>query len=66
MGFETDFADSILASLGETFTLGDLDRSILQLRRRLSVIRREEQRTLEAVHWLAESNYELRFSPDLA
>src|SRR5260370_12322888 len=27
---------------------------------------REEQRTLECVHWLAESNYELRFSPNLA
>src|SRR5258708_9374554 len=66
MGFETDFADSILASLGETFTLAELDRSILHLRRRLGVIRREEQRTLECVHWLAESNYELRFSPDLA
>ena len=66
MGFETDFADSILASLGETFTLGELDRSILHLRRRLAVIRREEQRTLECVHWLAESNYELRFSPNLA
>jgi hypothetical protein len=49
--------------LVETFTLGDLDRGILQLRRRMSVIRREEQRTLEAVHWSAESNYELRFSP---
>ena len=66
MGFETDFADSILASLGETFTLGELDRSILHLRRRFAVIGREEQRTLECVHWLAESNYELRFSPNLA
>jgi hypothetical protein len=63
MGFETDFADSILASLGETFTLGELDRSILHLRRRLAVIGREEQRTLEWVHWLAESNYELRSHP---
>ena len=66
MGFETDFADSILASLGETFTLEELDRGLLRLRRRLTVIRREEQRTLECVHWLAESNYELRFSPELA
>jgi predicted GH43/DUF377 family glycosyl hydrolase len=66
MGFETDFADSILASLGETFTLGELDRGMLNLRRRLTVIRREEQRTLECVRWLAESNYQLRFSPNLA
>jgi hypothetical protein len=66
VGFETDFADSILASLGEAFTLGELDRSMLHLRRGLAVIRREEQRTLECVRWLAESNDELRFSPNLA
>jgi hypothetical protein len=57
MGFETDFADSVLASLGETFTLEELDRSM----RRLAVIPREEQRILECVRWLAESNYEPRF-----
>jgi predicted GH43/DUF377 family glycosyl hydrolase len=66
MGFATDFTDSVLASLGETFTLAELDRGLLRLRRRLTVIRREEQRTLECVRWLAESNYKLRFSPDLA
>ena len=66
MGFETDFADSVLAPLGETFTLGELDRSMRHLRRRLAVIPREEQRTLECVRWLAESNYELRFSANLA
>jgi hypothetical protein len=61
MGFETDFADSVLASLGETFTLEELDRSMRHLRRRLAVIPREEQRILECVRWLAESNYEPRF-----
>jgi hypothetical protein len=66
MGFETNFADSILASLGETFTLGETRPQHTPLRRRLTVIGREEQRTLECVHWLAESNYELRFSPNLA
>jgi len=66
MGFETDFADSVLAPLGETFTLEELDRSMRHLRRRLAFIPREEQRTLECVRWLAESNYELRFSPNLA
>lgn len=65
MGFETDFADSVLAALGETFTLEELDRSMRHLRRRLAVIPREEQRTLECVRWLAESNYELRFSANL-
>ena len=65
MGFETDFADSVLAPLGETFTLEELDRSMRHLRRRLAVIPREEQRTLECVRWLAESNYELRFSANL-
>ena len=66
MGFETDFADSVLAPLGETFTLEELDRSMRHLRRRLAFIPREEQRTLECVRWLAESNYELRFSANLA
>src|SRR5882762_6752688 len=38
MGFETDFADSVLAPLGETFTLEELDRSMRHLRRRLAFI----------------------------
>jgi beta-1,4-mannooligosaccharide phosphorylase len=66
MGFETDFADSVLAPLGETFTLEELDRTMRHLRHRLAVNPREEQRTLECVRWLAESNYELRFSANLA
>src|SRR5258708_21468726 len=40
MGFETDFADSILASLGATFTLAELDRSILHLLRHLPLFTR--------------------------
>ena len=64
MGFENDFAEAYLQSLGETFTLEELDRSMRHLRRRLAVIPREVQRTIECVRWLAESNYEVHFSAE--
>src|SRR5258708_18970435 len=45
MGFQSYFADSNLASLGETFTLAELDRSIFLLLRSLPGSRVKQHRT---------------------
>ena len=63
MGFENPTTDTVLEPLGETFTLAELEMSVKTIARRTRVIVREEQRTLECVRWLAESNYEIRFLP---
>jgi len=65
MGFDNAHVDSILEQLGDTFSLADLDKSVLQLNRRMRRKTHEEVRTLECVRWLAESNYEVAFSPKI-
>jgi predicted GH43/DUF377 family glycosyl hydrolase len=65
MGFENPHADAVVEPLSETFTLADLDRSVIRLARQTRRKTHEENRTLECVRWLAESNYELRFSPEI-
>ena len=63
MGFDNHTTDTVLEPLGETFTLAEVEMSVKTIARRTRVIVREEQRTLECVRWLAESNYEIRFLP---
>lgn len=61
MGFHNEYAISVLESLAESFTLTQLEKSMRILSHRARVIHRDEQRTLECMHWLAESNYQLSF-----
>ena len=63
MGFDNPTTDTVLEPLGDTFTLAELEMSMKTIVRRTRIIVREEQRTLECVRWLAESNYEIRFLP---
>lgn len=63
MGFHNEYAEAVLNSLGATFTLAQLDDSMGTLSHRARVITRDEQRTLECMRWLAESNYQLSFKP---
>jgi predicted GH43/DUF377 family glycosyl hydrolase len=56
----------IIDALEETFTLEQLDKSLKNLAQHRQIVTREEQRTLECVHWLAESNYEISFAPTTA
>ena len=65
MGFQNDSAEAVLEPLAENFTLADLDKSIRQITRRTRLPTHEEFRTLECIRWLAESNYELTFAPNL-
>ncbi len=61
MGFDSPFSREILQELKPTFTLSDLDRAIDRASAPLGEPGREEQRTMECVRWLAESNYQVHF-----
>src|SRR6266404_2196905 len=64
MGLENDWAASVMERLGKTFLFDELDQSIQQAAPDdASSQMRDVQRTLECMHWLAESNYEIHFNP---
>jgi predicted GH43/DUF377 family glycosyl hydrolase len=53
-----------MGRLGKSFALDELDGSIRQAAPdETSSQTRDVQRTLECMHWLAESNYEIHFAP---
>lgn len=66
MGFENDWSDLVMKSLAETFTLSDLEGSMKRANQGKGTLPRDVQRTLECVRWLAQSNYEIDFSPSVA
>ena len=66
MGFENEYTAAVIEALDETFTLEELDDSLRNFAHRAHIVTREEQRTLECMRWLAESNYELSFEPKIA
>ena len=64
MGLENDWAASVMGRLGKTFLFDELDKSIQRAAPdEVSSHTRDVQRTLECMHWLAESNYEIYFDP---
>jgi len=64
MGLENDWAASVMERLGKTFLFDELDKSIQQAALdEASKHTRDVPRTLECMHWLAESNYEIHFAP---
>lgn len=66
MGFENSHADTVLEALPESFTRSDLDKSVHRVRQETLPVTRDLHRTLECIQWLADSNYELQFSPELS
>jgi len=67
MGLENPWSESVLAPLGKSFTLDELDASIEPAAARESVPPSHEiVRTMECMHWLAESNYEIHFKSSTA
>ena len=66
MGFENDWSSLVMESLGDTFTLSDLERSMQRANQGKGHLPRDVQRTMECVRWLAQSNYEIDFSPSVA
>jgi predicted GH43/DUF377 family glycosyl hydrolase len=65
MGFDNDYADAVVAPLDKEFTRSDLEKSVRLVRHENQPGNHELKRTLECVQWLADSNYELCFSPKL-
>jgi len=66
MGFDNAHAKAVMEALSASFTRSDLDRSVHHIRRDSRPFTQDLQRTLECIQWLADSNYELQFSPELA
>ena len=63
MGFENDHTLAVLTPLADHFTRNDLIRSVASVRAETLPATQDLIRTLDAVQWLADSNYELLFSP---
>jgi len=63
MGFENDWSGEVMKILGPYFTLSELQSAMRQATQDNGPLPREVQRTMECVLWLAESNYEIHFSP---
>lgn len=65
MGFENKWARRIMDSLGEDFTHEELEQATQKALYREKQQSRELVRTMECVHWLAHSNYEVHFPPSV-
>lgn len=66
MGFDNGHTAAVMEQLGEGFTRSDLNRSITHVRRETRPATQDLKGTLNSVQWLADSNYEMAFSPKLA
>ena len=66
MGYDNECATAVAESLTERFTRSELATSVAAVRRQFSPISYGFKRTLDCVQWLADSNYEVRFSEKLA
>jgi predicted GH43/DUF377 family glycosyl hydrolase len=65
MGSDDPFTEAVLAPLSREFTRAQLKDSLALVRRERVAVR-GMARSLERIQWLADSNYELRFSEKLA
>ncbi len=63
MGMYDDFSEHVLSRLGEKFTREELESSIKGSHQPQFRKEQKAQLTAEAMTWLADSNYQIRFSP---
>ncbi len=66
MGFENGASAAVMNSLDDSFTRSDLNRSVARVRRETQPTTQGLTNTLLCIQWLADSNYEMNFSPKLA
>jgi predicted GH43/DUF377 family glycosyl hydrolase len=66
MGVDDRHLEAVLAPLGDHFNRSDLNKSVGRVRHKTQHDIHELNHTLECIQWLADSNYELRFSDKLA
>ncbi len=65
MGFDSGYADAVMAPLENEFSRSDLNKSVGTVRHDNQPGNHELMRTLDCIQWLADSNYELSFSSKL-
>ncbi|WLT32283.1 glycoside hydrolase family 130 protein [Geothrix sp. PMB-07] len=66
MGFDNGASAAVMEPLDDSFTRSDLNRSVTRVRRETQPITQGLTNTLSCIQWLADSNYEMNFSPSLA
>lgn len=66
MGFDNGASAAVMEPLGESFTRSELNLSVHRIRRETKPVTQGLTNTLTCVQWLADSNYEMHFSPELA
>lgn len=66
MNCHGEYCGRVMDPLADDFTLNDLRKSILAVKQEVQPNTIELTRSLERIQWLADSNYELSFSPKLA
>jgi len=66
MGFDNAYTSAVMEPLGESFPRSDLNRSVQRIMRETRPITQDVTNTLRCIQWLADSNYEMSFSPKLA
>ncbi len=64
MGFDNEWSRRVMAALGRDFTHEQLRAATAEAKGDAS--EREANRTMECIHWLASSNYEISFPPGVA
>jgi predicted GH43/DUF377 family glycosyl hydrolase len=62
-GLENNWSKSVLNRLGATFSRSDLNDSMEQAFREAQPHSEDVRQTIEFLHWLVESNYEVNFDP---
>jgi len=65
MGFENEWSNEALDSLGELFSLRELETAMENTTNGGRALPSDFQRTMDCVRWLAESNYQVHFAPTL-
>lgn len=66
MGFDNAYTAAVMNALTESFTRSDLNKSVLRTRRETMPVTQNLNSALRCIQWLADSNYEIKFSPKLA
>jgi len=62
-GLENNWSRSVMNRLGATFSRSDLDNSMQRASHEAQPHSEDVWRTIEFLHWLVESNYEVKFNP---
>lgn len=66
LGFDNGHTSAVMEPLGDPFTRSELNQSLHRIRRETRPITQDLDNALKCIQWLADSNYEMSFAPELA